>query len=333
MMNCFRLAAFAAFCVSAVAQVTEVPAMSVGFSLIDLDASSLGTTGGVTTLAALRSAGTNGGAPLAAIRLQPNLAASGIYNTNPELGRGLARRASDNGLLLCGVYGSFDAFDAEFDFDFPSTEFGISIGDWLGSMVLDFYSQGVQIDTITSTPYVTSNAKFFQSANLFDQVRVRANAATANWVIPQLYFQSQGPWRLYGQGCPGSNGIPSMALNALPRLGSVYAYTVLNMPLSEVFFLNVYGMSSNLDPTLGALPASLNAFGAPGCFANCEINFMQFVQSANGTSTISLPIPNLPGLANVTFMHQAYPFDPTINSLEFTSSRAVRVVILAALSP
>ena len=243
-------------CVSAAAQVTEIPQMTVGASVIDMDAASLGASGGVTTIAALRAAGTNGGAPLADLRFLPNLAAQGFYNTNTELGRALGRRASDNGLQLIAPYNTFEAFDAEVALDFPSTQFGIAIGDWIGTMNLEFYYLGNLVGSITTSPYATADAKFFQSAAFFDRIKVKASAVTANWVIPQLHFQSSGPWRLYGSGCAGSNGVPQLSLVSIPRVGSVYSYAVSNLPPASGFFVNIFGLSST-SATVGGSAVTL----------------------------------------------------------------------------
>ena len=336
MMQLLRVAALAAFCVSATAQVTEIPQMTVGTSVIDMDTASLGASGAVTTIAALRTAGTNGGAPLADLRLVPNLAAQGYYNTNPELGRALGRRASDNGLQLIAPYNTFEPFDAEIALDFPSTQFGIAVGDWIGSMVLEFYYLGNLVGSITSSPYATADAKFFQSVAFFDLIKVRADTVSANWVIPQLHFQSAGPWRLYGSGCAGSNGVPQLSLVSLPRVGNVYSYAVSNLPPASGFFVNIFGLSSttaDVGGTAVTLPYSLSTFGAPGCFALCDLAITTYEFAPGSTATFSTLIPNEPSLANVTFFNQVYPFDQNYNSLNFTSSRGARVIILDASAP
>jgi len=56
------------FTATAVAQATEIAAMTVSFSNADMD----NLPGGVVTLQDVRDAGDNGGAPIAAIALTPN---------------------------------------------------------------------------------------------------------------------------------------------------------------------------------------------------------------------------------------------------------------------
>jgi len=264
-----------------------------------MDTTSLGST--TTTLAALRAAGSNGGAPLAAISMQASGAANGIYNTNPELGRALGWRAQDGALLLVPVLGNYDAFTLQLDLDFPAQEFGIAIGDWLGRVVLEFSYGGSPVGTILSTPYARADAKFFASPAVFDHIRVTADptAPGANFVVPQLHFQNSAPWLLYGSGCAGSRGVPTLSLTGVPTIGSGYAFTVSNLPANGGVYSVVMGFSSSVFPGRGPLPLSLAPLGAPGCFALCDIANTILLPDLNGLGQFSLPIPFEHALAGV----------------------------------
>src|SRR5690606_30304074 len=139
-------------------------------SVIDMDA--VGAVG-PTTVATLVAAGTNGGAFLLSdVVLNASGQALGIYNTNAQLGNALAFDIASNGLTIVAPQGSFDAFNAQVDMLVPMTEFGVSIGDWVGAMSLQFLDQGSVVGTITTTSYSTGNAKFFQSVVPFSQVLI-----------------------------------------------------------------------------------------------------------------------------------------------------------------
>lgn len=305
---------------TALAQIVEIQAMTVPHSFIDMDA--VGPAG-PTTLAALITAGTNGGAPLAGITMIPNTAVVGVYNTNVTLGRALGHdRASNQLILVDPPAGVFDAFDAQIDLLVPSTEFGIAIGDWVSTMVLDFSLQGVSVGTRTSTSYSSANAKFFQSTAPFDRVAVRASSAGGNWVIPELYIQSGVAWYPVGQGCAGSNGVPVMANANTPQIGSVFQLNVTNLPVGGGLFVMVMGFSTAFLPGFGPLPFDLAPLGAPGCLARCDAPGVLFLAHGQGVGTYVLGIPNVPRFVGTRFVHQAYVFDPPANPLGVTTSNA-----------
>ena len=100
------------------------------------------------TLAQINAGGLPAPATIQNITLTPSTAAAGVYNTNPQ-GNALGL---NNGVmeLIPPPAGAFTAFDAQIDFPSPVTEFGINIGDWIGPMILDFFSGGAMVATFTT---------------------------------------------------------------------------------------------------------------------------------------------------------------------------------------
>jgi hypothetical protein len=169
--------------------IVPIPAMTVSSSQIDFD----NTPGpGPTTVAAINAAGTNGGATISNVLLTPSTAAVGVYNTNSGQGRALGMLAGQ--LELIDPNGTFDAFNAQIDLGGASTEFGIGIGDWVSTMILDFYLGGALVVSHTTASYSGANlVQYFQMVGgTFDRVDVRASTTAGNWVITELWIEGAG---------------------------------------------------------------------------------------------------------------------------------------------
>jgi hypothetical protein len=337
----------------AMAQILEVPAMTGTPSILDFDATSLGPAGTpgdtrTTTLTALRAAGTGGGAPIAAITMTPSGAPNGVYNTNlpsadefdppinssgpnppPNLGRALGWNPTNNSLLLLNALATYSAYDCRIDLDAPVTQFGISIGDWLGSMVLSFSYQGAPVGSILSSTYDTAAPKFFVAPCFFDRVEISADPRypSANWVIPRLYFENDGSWFPFGTGCSGIAGTPLMTLVSAPVIGNTYEYTITNFPSPNGAFFDVMGVSNTTIPGVGNLPLDLGQFGAPGCFALCSFDSTTLRFASNGVGQSRLGIPNVPFFVGYNFYNQVYVLDQFANAAGIVASRGARVVV------
>ncbi|HEX5053323.1 MAG TPA: hypothetical protein VFZ65_16220 [Planctomycetota bacterium] len=297
------------------AQITNIAAMTQPSSVIDMDA--VGPAG-PTTLAALITAGTNGGAPLAGITLIPNTAAAGVYNTNPQLGLALGYDQTNNQLILVAPpAGVFDAFDAQIDLALPSTEFGIAIGDWASTMILEFRLQGTVVGTITSPSYSAPNAKFFQSMVPFDEVFVRASSTVGNWVIPELHIQN-------GYGTPATNssigagcGGLGLTANTRPVLGTSWDLVLGGVPATGTVGVEIYGLS---DPGIN----DLAAIGMSGCGLRAALDYLRVFVVGGPSHAYSLLLPNTPTLVGTNlFATDAVFQDPPVNPFGAISANAI----------
>ena len=253
--------------------VTEIPAMTVSASQIDMD--NVGPAG-LTTLAAINAGGTNGGATLANIVLTPSTAALGVYDTNPQ-GRALGFLQGQ--LALIDVGGTFDAFDARFDLGGPSTEFGLGIGDWVSTMTMDFYLGGTLVLSRNSSSYSASLGlvKYYQmTGGTFDRVDVRASTAAGNWVVTELWIEAaSGLGVNYCTAVPNSTGA-SAAMSAdgsAAVAANDVVLTASNLPLNafgffitsrtQGFIANPGGSTGNL-----CLGGSIGRYVGPGQIQN-----------------------------------------------------------------
>src|SRR5262245_17690893 len=165
------------------AQVVEIAGMTVDTSTINMSSINPGNT----TRGARINAGSNGGAPLNAVTLAQSTAQNGIYNTNIQLGRALARSTAGNLAIINPVDifnptsipgAAFAGCNATFDLSVRGTEFGIAIGDWTGGMIIEFRDRVMNalVGSIVSSDYTLPNAKFFRAPLSFDRVVVRCES-------------------------------------------------------------------------------------------------------------------------------------------------------------
>lgn len=316
---------------SAMAQsVTEINAMTVPNSVIDMD--NVGPVG-ATTEGLVNATGTGCGASLAQIKVTASAAAAGGYNTNPGQGRALARDLVTNTLVLVDPpAGTFGGFDAEIHFAIQCTEFGISIADWNGPMILDFFSGGVPVvSNYTTTSYsAASILKYFQmTGGTFDQVNLRASTAAGNWVIPDLITQIPATgFTPFGRGCMGAGGIPSLSEGAgsSQRIGMTMIATVGNAPPGSGSGAMVIGTQARQLFAGVNLPFDLAAIGAPGCLLWTDLAVIIPITYAGGGTNFSLGIPNLNSLVNSSIYLQAALADVSVPGF-FTTSNAARICI------
>jgi hypothetical protein len=311
------------------AQVVEIPAMTVLHSSVDMD--NAGPAGPVT-LTAIRNAGSNGGAPIASITLTPSTAANGFYNWNVSEGRGLGRHTTNNSLILVSEVPptttppppidprEFGAFDATIDLDTRSNEFGLSVGDWSGGMVVEFRNRvdDSLVATHTTSWFLTAGPKFLQAQSSFDRVKLRADLETGNYVITELHVGTSPPWEPFGAGCPGANGMPLLDAITPPARGSVFTLGVTNMPPTGGVFITALGFSTTNSPTLGPLPIDLAPLGAPGCILLADPAIYEFQLQVNGTGQWSANIPNDAVFAGLFIANQAFVEEAGANAMGMT---------------
>ena len=120
---------------------------------------------------------------------------------------------------------------------------------------------------------------------------------------------------LYGRGCVGTNGTPTLAATAAPQLGQNYTLNLTNLqPTFNLAFL-AFGLTQlpGIDLTL--------LLNMPGCAAFSTADVLLSVTGTAGTASYTWsPVTGPVGAA----LHcQALCFDPTANGFGFTVSNAV----------
>ena len=112
-----------------------------------------------------------------------------------------------------------------------------------------------------------------------------------------------------------SNGLTETA--DLPRINTTMVVTTTNYaPGSSLGFVcfGVTGFNPGVD---------LGQFGAPNCFIHVNTDFNFLVTATNGTSTLSLQIPNDPGFQGAILNSQTFALAPGQNTLGVTASNGI----------
>ena len=122
----------------------------------------------------------------------------------------------------------------------------------------------------------------------------------------------------HGDGCPGSNGTPTLNLSGSPVVGNTLSFDLTNgVPSGVALFFAGF---SNSTP----FPLELSFLGMPSCYAYTDltVSVPLFLDPA-GAGSIPLPIP--PSAVGLLFYAQFAVLDPPANSFGFTTSNYGRV--------
>ena len=119
----------------------------------------------------------------------------------------------------------------------------------------------------------------------------------------------------FSTGSTDSNGLTETA--DLPRINSTMVVTTTNYAAgSSLGFVcfGVVGFNPGVD---------MGQFGAPNCFIHVNTDFNFLVTATNGTSTLSLQIPNDPGFQGAILNSQTFALAPGQNQLGVTASNGI----------
>ena len=130
---------------------------------------------------------------------------------------------------------------------------------------------------------------------------------------------------VFGSGCPGSGGTPTLAAAAgqLPWTGETFTVELSSLPPSPANTpLGLLGASKTSWGPF-SLPLSLGSIGMPGCsfFVSAQLAFTLI--NAGGVATWTIPIPNTSSLVGAHFYMQGLVSDPGVNPLGLTVTNAV----------
>lgn len=144
-----------------------------------------------------------------------------------------------------------------------------------------------------------------------------------------FYYDVPSPTSLAGsgffaEGCAGSLGVSRLSASAAPRLGTVIALNLDNLPLSAGVLMTGF---SNTMSVFGPLPLNLGLFGAPACSANVNPDATLFVFGSGNTASALFGIPNSAAVQALALYNQALVLDPGVNALGGVTSDALALSI------
>jgi hypothetical protein len=155
-----------------------------------------------------------------------------------------------------------------------------------------------------------TNASNAVNTAVGEMLRPTLHAALQTWDVTALVAT-------FGNGCGGL----SQSANGLPRIGSNVTFQATGGAPST-FAVMVVGFSNQF---AGAtpLPLSLAPYGAPGCFALCDVaGTLSTATSGAGQASRTMAIPADPIYLNDTFFTQWYVLGTPIRT-----SNGLRCVI------
>jgi len=144
-----------------------------------------------------------------------------------------------------------------------------------------------------------------------------ALSGTARLGLVQLVV----PVTTVGAGCAGIAGVPVIAVDGTPRIGS--SVTVSVSGTAAPIGVLVFGFSDTIWQGI-PLPLELTAFGAPGCYLRVGLDVL-FASAPPGPVSVTLPVaPLLNGF--LLFAQWAMVADPS--GLGFVTSAGVRMRVI-----
>jgi hypothetical protein len=148
-----------------------------------------------------------------------------------------------------------------------------------------------------------------------------ASGSTPNDETWQLATPWLADFYQYGDGCPGTGGIPTLNVTdgALPWLASPWSLEVERLPQSTIGFLILGGSRTQFGSL--PLPFDFGLMGARGCYAFTGPELVFPMQVHNGRVSMTFGVPStqrllIPG----RFYVQAVIYDQQANSLGITTS-------------
>jgi len=144
------------------------------------------------------------------------------------------------------------------------------------------------------------------------------NASTTAW-------QDASPtatYTLFGQGCPGALGTPSLApaFGFRPALGSLFSVDVDNLPNGMAIMAT--GLSDTITSAGFPLPLDLTLIGMSGCQQLVDALVLDLLAYPGPLATWDWVIPANPAIFGMEFFNQAFPLDAAANALGFSASNA-----------
>ena len=140
----------------------------------------------------------------------------------------------------------------------------------------------------------------------------------SNFVTFQAYgdtWEYGAKSRTFGNGCPGSNGVPTLDAADAPRFGENYVLDVGNLNTS----VNVAFVALSLSDIP---PTPLDVIGMTGCTAYVLPVALATVTGSAGSASLSTAMPTTVGLLGTSIFSQALSLDPQVNAAWLTASNA-----------
>ena len=188
---------------------------------------------------------------------------------------------------------------------------GIAIDPYDQTLLLRSPDLVLRLDPVTGVVTTVLSVPFVPETGSVAGIDVSpdGNLLVFTYKSPNRIFVLERGYSLYGVGCPGSNGVPSIGSPTNPpRLGMTFAITASSLPQNTVA-IGILGATTAM--------LSLAPFGMPACQLLASPDTSVFLSDRPTPSTVawSLTIPNRAHLIGVAFHQQVFAADPGTNTL------------------
>ncbi len=130
----------------------------------------------------------------------------------------------------------------------------------------------------------------------------------------------------YGNGCPGSNGVPLLSASAGPRLGLSFQLTMTNLVPGIPIAAIVTGFSATTYNGV-PLPADATPIGMPGCSVLAALDIIDLTSASLGTATHTVVVPNSTAYVGLPVFQQGASLDPGLNAFGAALSNGVAALV------
>lgn len=142
-------------------------------------------------------------------------------------------------------------------------------------------------------------------------------------LVYETTSQGLAVYRKFGNGCPGTIGVPTNVATTMPKVGTTLNVSIGNLIANAGFF--ILGLSNTFG-SFGPLPLDLAILGAPGCTSYVSADSVSLILGANNSANFAFNLPNSPSYLGVRFFTQSAGLD-VVNPLGLVVGDAASAVI------
>ena len=263
-------------------------------------------------------------------------AESGQFNAGLSSAGGGAHNASDpyyaafgsidvGALPQAGLFAQQTGISGAGSFGFAWHEVEMRVdadGGTAGATSVSLYIDGLQIATLDAgigASFVTDGAVQIGYADLFSSVS--DNAALSFGLVDNLRIAATASTAVIGAGCTGAGGVPDLAANNTPALGTNFQLAATN--LDPIVPISTMVVGFNALP----LPIDLQLIGlGAGCELFIGFDGLLTFPAAAGTGLFDFPVPASDALAGTPIYFQCAGLD-SVALGGFTVSNAIEATL------
>jgi hypothetical protein len=142
--------------------------------------------------------------------------------------------------------------------------------------------------------------------------------------VDLIWVALPGSYRVFGHGCPGSNGVPTIGGVGIPQLGGIVQFRGRMLPAARPCFA-LLGLSDTAAAGGVALPLDLGAFGFAGCALLVSPDAPALTAANSiGTAVAVVQVPLVLALTGIRLFGQFAGLDAN-GGLAFTPGAEARI--------